>query len=141
MADENGSRHQALIDLGNRQRDLGFFNDALQSYREAETIKGDMQLSLKIASTMQTQGRVPMAVHEMDKALRAYTEVTVDKELLSVAQLFHACALSYMTVRFQPALDLGLKFYEEFVRGVPIEDFNGYQVRVVNIVTCNQCSA
>src|SRR5690349_11105474 len=86
-APNNVSRREKLVAAGKEYRDLGFFTKALECYREAEKIQGDLDLSLKIVGVMNEQGRVPLAFEELSKAMDLYCRDTNDTETTVVGEL------------------------------------------------------
>ncbi|RYP26744.1 hypothetical protein DL768_011579 [Monosporascus sp. mg162] len=114
------SARDALIEKADRERDLGCFNKALALYREAEAQQGDLSISIKIAGLLTEQGRTPAAVREWDQALDRYALTEKNEELLAVAELSRAVCAGAMNSRFRPALEKGLKYFEEYVKPFPL---------------------
>ncbi|RYO86956.1 hypothetical protein DL766_005561 [Monosporascus sp. MC13-8B] len=119
-SDSEKSARDALIEKADRERDLGCFNKALALYREAEAQEGDLSISIKIAGLLAEQGRTPAAVREWDQALDKYALTEEDEELLAVAELSRAICAGAMNCRFRPALEKGLKYFEDCVKPFPL---------------------
>jgi hypothetical protein len=121
-------RRADLIAGADRVRDLGDFTTALTLYREAETMHADLSISVRIAGTMVEQGRVPMAVREWDQALARFADIEADRELVAVAQMARANTAAYMDLSFRDALELGRKYFDEFVKAHPLREWKGRKV-------------
>ena len=122
-------KRRTLVDLGNHQRELGRFSKALDSYRAAEAIRGDMELSVQIAGTLLEQGRAPLALLEWNASLENHSAATQDQELLAVVKLCHAISSATVTLQHRIALNLGLRYYEEYVSQFSVKDWKKRKVR------------
>jgi hypothetical protein len=121
-------RRADLLAKADRVRDLGDFTSALALYREAEAMCADLSISVRIAGTMIEQGRAPMAVREWDQALARFADIEEDRELVAVAQISRANTAAYMDLSFRDALQLGRKYFDEFVKPHPLREWKGRKV-------------
>ncbi|KAK4031673.1 CHAT domain-containing protein [Parachaetomium inaequale] len=119
------SRRDEHIAEADRVRDLSDFTTALALYREAEAMRADLTISARIASLMTEQGRDPMALREWDQALAKFALTEHDAELVAFADLSRAICAANMDIRFRPALEKGLKYFDQFVKPHPIRDWKG----------------
>ena len=124
---------QNLITAGKNYRDLGFYTKALESYREAEKIEGDLDLSLKISGVMNEQGRAPLAFNEISKAMKLYRTTTKDYETVAAGELFRTYLEAVMEARFGNALRFGCDIFDHYVRVEQVEELSGRKVCIHSI--------
>ncbi|RYP02971.1 hypothetical protein DL765_010641 [Monosporascus sp. GIB2] len=130
-SDSEKSARDALIEKADRERDLGCFNKALALFREAEAQRGDLSISIRIAGLLTEQGRTPAALREWDQALDKYAPTEEDEELLAGAELSRALCAGAMNSRFRPALEKGLKYFEEYVKPFPVREWKRCKLGIV----------
>ena len=124
----NEEERQKLYDSAEVQRKLGRFNKALELFRAAEAIRGDLALGLDIVGLLLEQGRIPRAATEIERVLETYT--SEDKECLAVAQLVKAITSSNMMVLdHRKARDLAVQYFEQHVKPFPVREWKKRKVR------------
>ena len=129
-APENAaSRREELITKADDERDRGSYTKALALYREAEAIEANLGMSVKIAGLLTEQGRTPLALKEWNHALEKFASEESDRELVAVAELCRGLSRSTMDFQFRRVLDMGFKFFDEFVKPYPVEQWKGRKVR------------
>ena len=128
---DNASRthRDELIAKADSERELGCYSKALGLYREAEAIEANLSISIKIAGLLTEQGRSPLALKEWNTALSRFASEEEDREMVAVAELCRGICEGTMDLKFRRALDMGLKYFQEYVQPHPVKEWKGRKVR------------
>jgi hypothetical protein len=111
--------------------ELGDFNKALALYREAEAMRADLRITIKIAGLLTGQGCAPAALREWDEALPKLAPAEDDAEVVAVAELARAICAATMDLKVRRALKKGLGYFDKFVKPHPLEEWRGCKVRAL----------
>jgi len=117
-----------VIARADQKRDLVDLTKALALYREAEHMHADLSISLKIAGSIAEQGRIPVALRELDQALAKFALTEDDRELVAFARIVRAFWTAQMDLRFRPAFEQGRKSFDEFVKRYPPREWKDWKV-------------
>jgi tetratricopeptide (TPR) repeat protein len=121
-------QREQLITKGDDFRDLGFYTKALRCYREAENDYGNLELALRIGKIMARQGRVRIALEEINKSAALYYSAVEDKELVAVAEMLRISLDITISIRFRDGLRKARQLYDEHLQGVAVEQLNESKV-------------
>jgi tetratricopeptide (TPR) repeat protein len=113
----------AKIKEAQRLRDLGFYNEAIQWYEEAEEERIDILLALEIGSTFLEQGPVKAALEKIHHAKDVFGDSIEDESALGLARLLDAFATAFTTAQFTPSLEICGRTYDQLLRDRPLEKF------------------
>lgn len=122
------NRRDELIAKADRERELGDFNKALALYREAEALRADLRISIKVAGLLTEQGCAPAALREWDQALAKFAHTEDDAEIVAVAKMSRAICAATMDLKVRTPLKMGLEYFDRFVKPHPIREWKDTKV-------------
>ena len=131
----------AKVKEAQRLRNLGFYNDAVRRYEEAEAERSDILLATELASTFLEQGRVQTAFDKIQQARDAFHDSIDDDSVLALAQLLEAFATAFKTGQFTPALKACGHVYDQLLRDRPLEEFSKRLVSPMSRYSSDPASA
>jgi tetratricopeptide (TPR) repeat protein len=113
----------AKIKEAQRLRDLGFYNEAIRWYEQAEEERIDILLAIEISATFLEQGRVKTAFEKIHHAKDVFGDSIEDESAVGLARLLGALATAFTSAHFTPSLEIGERIYDQLLRDRSLEKF------------------
>jgi tetratricopeptide (TPR) repeat protein len=120
---------EQLLEEAYRLRDLGRYPEAHACFGKAREQADDLMLAVNIASAYMEGGNIKKCLEEINLAMEKFCTSTPDQVVVAIAKTLQASAVSSTTLRFHDSLKTGSELFDQHLRKLPIEKYDGKRVR------------
>jgi hypothetical protein len=115
---------------------LGFFNQAVQCFRDILSAKSDLAISVELSGVLMQQGCISAGMEMLTKAMdefQDHEDKIANASLIASAQMSQAIMTAYVTGRFSPVTELVVGLYNDHLRDLSVDMFKKRTVSHVYI--------